>query len=94
MPTARLKQKRQITVPAEICRLIQADKGDVFNFEFDGEKIIMRLQRSSLAKEKKSHAEGVDISQYIGSMKGSFGSVDQIDAYIRNERASWDYGKP
>ena len=34
--------------------------------------------------------KGVDIGKYIGSMKGKFGGVEEIDAYIRNERDSWD----
>ena len=34
--------------------------------------------------------KGIDIGKYIGSMKGKFGGVEEIDAYIRNERDSWD----
>lgn len=59
MSLATLKEKGQITVPANIHRQIQAHKG-------------------------------VDIGKYIGSMKGKFGDVEEIDAYIRNERDSWD----
>ena len=59
MSMATLKEKGQITVPANIRRQIQAHKG-------------------------------VDIGKYIGSMKGQFGSVEEIDAYIRNERDSWN----
>lgn len=59
MSMATLKEKGQITVPANIRRQIQAHKG-------------------------------VDIGKYIGSMKGQSGSVEEIDAYIRNERDSWN----
>lgn len=59
MSMATLKEKGQITVPANIRRQIQAHKG-------------------------------IDIGRYIGSMKGKFGGVEEIDAYIRNERDSWD----
>ncbi len=31
----------------------------------------------------------VDIGKYVGSMRGTFGSVDDIDAYLAGERASW-----
>lgn len=59
MSLATLKEKGQITLPANIRRQIQAHKG-------------------------------ADIGKYIGSMKGQFGGVEEIDAYIRNERESWD----
>ena len=59
MSLATLKEKGQITLPANIRRQIQAHKG-------------------------------IDIGKYIGSMKGKFGGVEEIDAYIRNERDSWD----
>lgn len=36
---------------------------------------------------KKSLKELID---FIGAAKGSFSSVDEIDAYIRQERDSWD----
>ena len=59
MSLSTLKEKGQITVPANIRRQIQGHKG-------------------------------IDIGKYIGSMKGKFGCVEEIDAYIRNERDSWD----
>ncbi len=90
MPLAKLNEKRQITVPIEICNQIHADKGDIFNFEVEGDKIIMTLQKLVPATKENSRTKGVDIYKYIGSMKGTFGSVEEIDEYIRNERASWD----
>lgn len=88
MPIARLKAKRQITVPAKICRQVQADQGDIFDFEVDGDKIVMRLQRLVPATKQKSSAEDIGISQYIGIAKGTFGSAAEIDDYIRSERAA------
>ena len=41
-------------------------------------------------KPKKAKFKSVNIDKYIGSMSGTFGSVEEIDAYIANERASWD----
>ena len=41
----------------------------------------------SNAEQETSKA--VDISKYIGSMSGTFGSVEEIDEYIRKERESW-----
>lgn len=39
---------------------------------------------------KTSGVKSTDVSEFIGSMKGKFGDVETIDAYIRNERDSWD----
>jgi bifunctional DNA-binding transcriptional regulator/antitoxin component of YhaV-PrlF toxin-antitoxin module len=77
MPIARLKEKRQITVPAEICRQIHADTGDMFDFEVDGNRVVMRLQRLVPAAENTTHSKGVDASQHKASTNESSGSVDQ-----------------
>lgn len=92
MPLATLKDKGQITLPADIRRKIHADKGDIFNFEVTGDKVIMTLQKlvPSKGTEHKKTASGVDISRYIGSMNGNFGEIKEIDDYIRNERGSWE----
>ncbi len=79
MPIARLKEKRQITVPAEICRQIQADTGDMFDFEVDGNHVVMRLQRLVPAGQQK----GIDTSSYAGSTKEPAGSVDQTGKKMR-----------
>ena len=44
---------------------------------------------ANIRRQIQAH-KGVDIGKYIGSMKGKFGCVEEIDAYIRNERGSWD----
>jgi len=90
MPLAKLKEKRQITVPVEICNRVQALKGDIFSFEVEDDKIIMTLQKLVPATSEKSQTKAVDISKYIGIAKGTYGSVKEIDQYIRNERALWD----
>lgn len=92
MPLATLKEKGQITLPSDIRKKIRAGKGDIFNFEVVGGKVVMTLQKLVPAKDvaQKKRKKGVDISKYIGSMKGAFGTVEEIDDYIRNERASWD----
>lgn len=92
MPLATLKEKGQITLPVDIRNAIHADKGDIFNFEVVGDQVVMTLQKVVPAQhsQSKKRKNGLDIAKYIGSMKGTFGSVEEIDAYIHNERASWD----
>lgn len=92
MPIATLKEKGQITLPVDVRKKIHADKGDIFNFEVVNDQVIMTLQKivpaakAPAAKRRK----GVDISKYMGIAKGTFGSVEEIDEYVRNERTSWD----
>ena len=47
-----------------------------------------------LRKEAKAPiqpiAEPIDISAFVGSMKGEFGGVEEIDEYVKTERSSWD----
>lgn len=84
MPLTTLKDKGQITLPSDIRKKIKADKGDIFNVEVIDGNVVLTLQNIVPAKKK------ADISKYIGIAKGTFGSVEDIDNYIRNERNSWD----
>lgn len=90
MPLATLKDKGQITLPADIRRKIRADKGDIFNFEVTGDKVVMTLQKLVPSQGAKQTSAGVDIKKYIGSMQGSFGEIQEIDDYIRKERELWE----
>ena len=92
IPLATLKEKGQITLPVDIRKAIHADKRDIFNFQVVGDQVVMTLQKVVPAQEgpTRKRTKGTDISKYIGSMKGTFGSVEDIDNYIRNERDSWD----
>ena len=82
-PQAKLRQKGQITLPADIRKKMQVSKGDIFDLEvLENKKIVMTIQKITFDAP-------VDVSKYIGIAKGSFGSVQEIDDYIRNERSSW-----
>nr|VFJ45892.1 MAG: hypothetical protein BECKDK2373C_GA0170839_101310 [Candidatus Kentron sp. DK]VFJ47604.1 MAG: hypothetical protein BECKDK2373B_GA0170837_101747 [Candidatus Kentron sp. DK] len=41
-------------------------------------------------RRSKDQVNSVDISRWIGSAKGCFGSVKAVDDYIRRERNAWD----
>lgn len=88
MLLATLKEKGQITLPADIRKQIHAGKGDIFNCEVRDGQVIMTLQK--IVPARKASAKGLDIEKYIGVAKGNFGSVKEIDARVRNERESWD----
>lgn len=89
MPIATMKDKGQITVPAEVRRAIAAGRGDLFEVRAVNGAIVMTPQRI-IPAEGSTARKKVDLSKYIGIAKGTYGSADEIDAYIRNERASWD----
>ncbi len=98
MPLATLKDKGQITLPAGIRKQLNAGKGDIFDCEVVEGKIVMTLkklvpvQESREARQVREQAPefGTGISKYFGTMAGQFGSVEEIDEFIRDERASWD----
>lgn len=92
MPLSTLKDKGQITLPVEIRRKLQAHKGDIFNFEMIGDQVIMTPQKLSPSNKNrgKTKEKAVDITKYIGSMRGQFGEIEEIDAYICKQRKSWD----
>ena len=84
VPLTTLKEKGQITLPADIRKEIDANKGDIFNIEVIDGNVVMTLQKIIPARKKR------DLSKYIGIAKGSFGSTEEIDAHIRNDRDAWD----
>ena len=45
MLLSTLKDRGQITLPSAIRKKLQVNKGDIFNFEIAGEKVIMTLHR-------------------------------------------------
>ena len=90
MSMATLKDNGQITLPANIRRQIQAHKGDIFNFEVVNGRVVMTPQMQAGRHPQTKQRKPTDITKYIGSMKGKFGGVEEIDEYIRNERDSWD----
>lgn len=92
MSLVKLKEKGQVTIPAAVRAQLAAHKGDVFEVVVMSGNIVLKPQEvisRKLPRKGQKHS-GVDISKYIGSLKGLFGSQEEIDAYIRNERDSWE----
>ena len=71
MPRSTLKDKGQITLHSAIRKKLQVNKGDIFNFEVVGEKVIMTPQRlvSVTDRQSKAQTKGTDMSKYIGSIR-------------------------
>lgn len=89
MTMTTLKEKGQITLPSDIRKQLHAMKGDLFDCEIIGGKVVMTLQKIVPATGDIQKS-GVDISKYIGATAGTFESANKVDEYIRGERDTWD----
>jgi len=97
MALVRMKEKGQVTIPAAVRGLIDAHKGDVFevmvsdgNIVLTPQQVVSRRQPAAEVKPVGRKAKSpIDISKYIGIARGVYGSTEEIDKFIRNERESW-----
>ncbi len=88
----KLKANGQITVPASLLKQIAAVSGDFFDVTIVEGKIVLSPHRGEVKQITKlpMRKKSVDISKYIGSGKGLFKSVEEIDELIRFERDQWE----
>ena len=88
----KLKQKGQITIPAPLRERIAAVQGDVFDIDIVDGKIVLNPQGvvSHQIFKHPIRKKSVDISKWVGSGKGLFKSVEDIDEFIRFERSQWE----
>ena len=89
MALVKMKDKGQVTIPASVRGLIDATTGDVFDVVVRDGNIVF-MPQAVMARPAKPARKGIDIGPWIGSGKGMFQSVDEIDAFIRSERDQWD----
>ena len=93
MPLVTMKDKGQVTIPAAIRDEIDAHQGDVFEVVVSEGCIILKPQdvvSRATRQERLAARSGVDITPWIGSGKGLFKTPEEVDAFIRAERAQWD----
>jgi AbrB family looped-hinge helix DNA binding protein len=92
MSLVKLKDKGQVTIPAAVRAQVAAQKGDVFEVTVQSGNIVLKPQEviSRKLRRKEQKRSGVDIGKYIGLAKGLFGNPEEVDAYVRRERESWD----
>lgn len=78
MPSVTISSKRQITIPAEVFRLLELKEGQKLMVDVEGDRIVLTARPLSLTK-----ALG-------GVTHGLYGSnTDQVDEYVEKERDSW-----
>jgi AbrB family looped-hinge helix DNA binding protein len=87
-----MKDKGQVTIPAHVREQIAAHQGDMFEVAVVEGNIVLKPQEvvSRAAPRPAAKKAGVDITQWIGAGAGAFKSPDEVDAFIRRERAQWD----
>lgn len=81
MPTVTLSSKHQVTLPADLVRSLGLKPGDKLVAELISDHIVLLPQPESWA------------NYFVGSMKGFWGSKEEIDQYIAEERRSWERGE-
>ena len=88
MSLVRLKDKGQLTIPADIRLAVAAQVGDLFEVEVANGNIILRPQE--IVARNAASAKGVDIGNWIGTGKALFSNANEADAFMRAERAAWE----
>ncbi|KFD41907.1 hypothetical protein HY02_10105 [Peptococcaceae bacterium SCADC1_2_3] len=79
MPIVKLSSKRQITLPAKVCRAINLKQGDHLILEVKGNQLTF-----TRLPEKFTDF-------FAGKARGVYGkSLKNIDEYIQKERETWE----
>jgi len=79
MPTATLSSKYQITIPMEIVRSLGLKPGDKLAVERVEDRVVMLREPANW------------VDYFRGSLRGVYGeTVEEIDRYVAEERASWE----
>lgn len=73
---ARLRAKNQLTLPEPIAAALGAEPNDVLVFELDP-------TRPDFALVHLVHAG------FAGALTGTYGTTDDVKAFIREEHAAW-----
>ena len=83
MPTVRVRDKHQITLPRAIAEAANVTVDDTLTVEYTNGVITLMP-----AKSKKNRVTAQD---FLGALRGSYAqTVAEIDANLRSERDSWE----
>ena len=97
MAVSTLKEKGQITLPAEIRKRLAAKTGDLFDVRIEDGKIVMIPQklvpvttRGKAGAKKSGKTSKRDLSRWIAAAPGVYSTMEETDAAIRERRDAWD----
>lgn len=85
MPLAKIKDKGQVTIPAQLRAQIGARTGDYFDVNIVDGGVFLRLH----ATPDAAPTPGVDIGPWIGAGRGLFATPQEVDAFLASERERW-----
>lgn len=78
MPTVTLSSKNQITLPVAMVRALGLKAGSKLDIELIDDRLVIWPKPQSYA------------DYFVGSMKGYWGTAEDVDRYVAEERASWE----
>ena len=79
MPTVTVSSKHQITLPREIVRALDIERGSKLLIELIDDQIVLLPPPDN------------PVDYFMGSLKGVYGnSVEEIDQHFRELRGDWD----
>ena len=73
-----LSSKSQVTIPASVCRSLGLQPGDKLAVTLEEEHITLTPKPRNYTKA------------YGGKLKGLYGSAEEIEAYLKDVRSSWE----
>ena len=88
MQRVTLKEKGQITIPAQLREQLSARVGDVFDVQIEGGKLV--FAPLTFTSKEPAVEPGIDIKKWIGAACGLYAAPADVEAFIKSERKSWD----
>jgi AbrB family looped-hinge helix DNA binding protein len=88
MSTVRIKQKGQVTLPMSVRKELNLQEGDLLELGVQKGSIVLQ-PRDLTARRQRRTSKKSGLMSYFGSGKGLFNSPEEVDAYVRKERAAW-----
>lgn len=87
MPITKVKPNYQITIPPTVREAVGIEEGDRLEARVENGHVVLIPQRKHRSPIEQ---QPMDISSYIGSMKGAYGATtEEIQAYLCKERDEW-----
>jgi AbrB family looped-hinge helix DNA binding protein len=76
----------QITLPSEVRRRLQIEKGDLLSIDIVEGRLVMTPQK----EVSPARADLRRLVDLVGMGSGVFASPEAVDDFIAGERATWD----
>lgn len=79
MQIIKISSKRQLTLPAKVCRILNLEKGDRLLLEVKENRLVLTRIPKDFTRS------------FSGTAKGVYGGpAAAVDEYVRKERETWE----